>query len=145
MKTKRIMGSIFFLSLLVGAMAIYAQRMHGAGYYYDPSKVITVSGIITSVETVERARGYNSGTHLEIKTDGGILSVYAGPSSFLYNKITFVKGDAVEVTGARVADDGKPGIVAREIRKGDKRIVLRNNDGTPLWAGHGERRGRHRW
>jgi hypothetical protein len=142
MKSIRIIGSLFVISLLLASAHIFAQGMHAARYHYDPSKVTTVSGVITSVESTTRGWGDNTGTHLVIKTNTESLTVYAGPSSFLQNKISFAKGDKIEVTGARINVDGKPGIVAKEIKKGSAVIVLRNNDGTPLWSGQGRRQGR---
>ncbi|MGB5634584.1 MAG: hypothetical protein WBM86_17630 [Waterburya sp.] len=35
--------------------------------------------------------------------------------------------------GSRISIDGKPAIVAREIRKGDRILVLRDENGIPMW------------
>jgi hypothetical protein len=144
MNSRRIFGSLAVLAFLLSSVYGYSQRMHHARYYYDPAKVATVSGEVTSVESVDRYWGNYAGIHLVLKTDSGSLTVYAGPSFFLKDKISFAKGDKIEVTGARTDEGGKPGIVAKEIKKGDAKVVLRRDDGTPLWAGAGRggRRGR---
>jgi len=142
MKSAKIIGVLGVLAIVLTGVYSYAQRMHYARYHYDTTKVVTVSGEVTSVDSVARAWGNNAGTHMVIQTDSGSLTVYAGPSWFLKDKISFAKGDKIEVTGARTDDDGKPGIVAKEIKKGSAKIVLRNDDGTPLWSGRGGRRGR---
>jgi hypothetical protein len=44
-------------------------------------------------------------------------------------------GDRVEITGSRVTVEGKPTIIAAEVRKGDEVLQLRDAAGVPVWAG----------
>jgi len=51
-----------------------------------------------------------------------------------------INGDKVEVKGVRTNLAGKPVVIAAEVKKGDKVLVLRDAAGVPVWAGWGMRR-----
>lgn len=139
MKKGWFIGSLAVVGILMISAHLSAQRMHAARYYYDSASVVTVTGEVTAVESATRGWANYTGTHLVITTGNGPLTVYAGPSSFLEGKMSFAKGDRIEVTGSRTDTGGRPGIVAREIAKGNEKVVVRNRDGSPLWAGQGSR------
>jgi len=42
---------------------------------------------------------------------------------------------AATLAQPRVAFDGKPAIIAAEVKKGDSTLVLRDSAGIPPWAG----------
>jgi hypothetical protein len=74
-----------------------------------------------------------------LKTDSGTLAVHVGPSAYIARQqFTFAKGDPVEVVGSKVSMAGKDMLLAREITKDGKTLVVRNAQGVPKWAG-----GRH--
>jgi hypothetical protein len=106
---------------------------------YNPQTVETLSGEVTSVDTV--ATGPYQGVHLKVKTDKETLPVHLGPRSYLDKQdMKFSEGDKVEVTGSRVTMDGKPAIIAKEVKKDDQSLELRDDRGVPKWAGQGQRR-----
>jgi hypothetical protein len=41
----------------------------------------------------------------------------------------------VEVKGSRVTFEGKPAIIAAEVKKGDEVLKLRDENGFPMWSG----------
>lgn len=41
----------------------------------------------------------------------------------------------MEVTGSRVTFDGKPAIIAAEVKKGGETLKLRDEKGRPVWSG----------
>ncbi len=129
------------LALALGASFTHstAQPRHHAGYQYNASNVATVSGDISAIESVSRGWGGSTGTHIVLNTGSGSITVYAGPSWYVQERVQLARGDRIEVTGSRISVDGKPGIVAKELKKGAVTVALRNDDGTPLWAGHGRR------
>jgi hypothetical protein len=47
---------------------------------------------------------------------------------------TFENGDALELTGSKVSVDDQSFILARDVKKGDKTLVLRDENGMPAWA-----------
>lgn len=102
---------------------------------YDPKTEMTVKGTVQNVQE-QAGKGGQMGTHLILKTDSGTLPVHVGPSVYIANKhFSFVKGDQIEVLGSKVALDGTETLLAREITKDGKRLILRNSQGVPEWAG----------
>jgi len=107
---------------------------------YDPNTEVTVSGTIQDVQQYTGRRGKWTGTHLVLKTDGGLLEVHAGPSSYIAEQqFSFTKGDTIEVVGSKVSIQGKETLLARTISKDAKTLTLRNAQGIPQWSG-GRRR-----
>jgi len=91
-----------------------------------PSSAKSYDGRVTKVD----------GHAITIKTDDGDLCVQCAPSSFLSAQNCSLKqNDEVKVKAVSVATPTglDKVLVATEIRKGDKIIVLRNDDGTPTW------------
>ena len=127
--------------LVVGlASAVYAQGgMRGAGGNYNPATETTVTGTIDSVNDVS-AQGRGGGLHLVMAAPAGPIEVHVGPASFVTSKnVTFAKGDVLTVLGSKVTMAGQDVVIAREIRKGDQVLTLRDAKGIPLWAGRGGR------
>jgi len=109
---------------------------------YDPAKEETFKGVITKVGKMQpkrqmpNAKGY--GIMLTVKTDKGNQEVMAGPSWYYdQQKVTFKKGDKVEITAAKMSRGDKEFMIAGQITKGKKTLKLRNDDGTPVWRGQG--------
>ena len=70
----------------------------------------------------------------------GPIEVEVGPASFVSSKsVTFTKGDALTVIGSKVRRADHEVVIAREIRKGNPVLTLRNGNGLPLWSGRGGR------
>ncbi|MEM4408186.1 MAG: hypothetical protein QXI19_05520, partial [Candidatus Caldarchaeum sp.] len=58
------------------------------------------------------------------------------PGWFIENQdVRIEPQDKVSVTGSRINFEGKPAIIAREVRRGDEVLMLRSETGFPLWAG----------
>jgi hypothetical protein len=111
------------------------------GRLYDPKTVEIVSGEVTSVEHMTPHKGMGYGIHLLLKTEKETVSVHLGPGWYVeHQEMTIQPKDRVEVKGSRITFEGRPAIIAAEVRKGDETLVLRDADGTPRWAG--SRRGR---
>lgn len=103
---------------------------------YDPAKVETVSGEVVRVEMMSARKGPGKGIHLLLQTGQETIPVHLGPAWFVERLDTRLeKGDKVEVKGARVMFDGKPAIIAAEIKKGDAVLQLRDPAGVPVWSG----------
>jgi hypothetical protein len=102
---------------------------------YDPSADTTVKGTIGNVQQ-QAGKNAGQGTHLLLKTDSGTLPVHVGPSAYIAKKqFSFSKGDEIKVLGSKVSVGGKGTLLAREITKGSKTLVLRDAQGIPEWAG----------
>ncbi len=59
-----------------------------------------------------------------------------GPSWCLENQDTKIEPkDKIEVTGSRITVEGKPAIIAAEVKKADETLKLRDEKGFPFWSG----------
>lgn len=75
---------------------------------------------------------------MTVKTDKEKVTVHLGPAWYVdAHPPRLESGDEMEVEGSRVSIDGKPALVAREVRKGGEVLALRNDAGIPAWAGYG--------
>lgn len=102
---------------------------------YDLKTETTIKGTVEEVQQQTGRRGW-SGIHLLVKTDAGTITVHVGPSSYVADKqFSFAKGDAVEIVGSKVTMAGSDALIAREITKDGKTLVLRNAQGIPEWSG----------
>jgi hypothetical protein len=98
---------------------------------YDPAAEATVKGEVTGIHEAKLANDH-PGLHLILKTEAETVEVHACPVRFL-NELEFplVVGDKLTVTGSRPT--GAAVMVAREIRKGQLSLVLRDKTGAPNW------------
>ena len=103
---------------------------------YNPATIETLSGVVEAVDKVMPMKGMNSGIHVALKTDKETISVHRGPEWYIERLDTKIeKGDKIEVKGSRVMFNGKPAVIAAEVKKGDSVLVLRDSNGIPAWAG----------
>ncbi len=106
---------------------------------YDPATVTTVSGDVASVTRIDGRRG-GQGIHVVLNTSDGPLDVHLGPASYLDRQpLKVAKGDAIQVTGSKVELRGKPALIAKEVKKGDAALTLRDENGVPVWRGQRRR------
>jgi len=128
------------LPLLALLVVPFAYGQQGPGYgqrarIYNPANETAVKGTVEAVKTITGRGGWN-GTHLILKTGDKSIDVHLGPAAFLKEKgFSFAKGDQIEVTGAKAEYGGSEAIIAREVKKGEKTLVLRNKQGLPEWSG----------
>lgn len=110
----------------------------GAAYQrmYNPATVETISGLVDSVEKVTPMKKMSYGIHLSLKTEKEMVSVHLGPGWFIERLDTRIeKGDQIEVKGSKITLDGKPALIAAEIKKRDIVLKLRDDAGFPVWSG----------
>lgn len=134
---------------VVLAPRVFAQAGMGQNMRmprYDTSTTVTIHGTIQEVREGMMQRGSMGmmgtgrmgsmgGLHLVVKTKKETVTVLAGPASYAKDKgFTFAKGDKVEISGSRVTYNDAEAIIAREIKKGGKTLVLRNANGVPEWS-----------
>lgn len=93
-----------------------------------------MNGTVEEVKTITARHGWN-GIHLTLKTADKTLDVHLGPATFLKEKgFSVAKGDQVEVTGATATFGDPEALIAREVKKGDKTLALRDARGIPKWS-----------
>jgi sporulation protein YlmC with PRC-barrel domain len=106
---------------------------------FNASTVKTVKGTIQSVGSFMpegATAGVAGGLRLRVKTsDGNLMTVYAGPSSYAEQKNFFVApGDEISITGSESKIGQRSVIIASELKKGDQTLQLRDQSGKPLWS-----------
>jgi len=111
----------------------------GGGQYnqlYNPKTVERLSGEVISMDKIIPGKGMSYGVHFMLKTDKETISVHLGPGWFIENQDMTIKlKDKVAIKGSRVTFDGKPAIIAAEVKKGSSTLNLRDENGRPVWAG----------
>jgi hypothetical protein len=153
-KFGRLISLISFLTLVLATTTAWAQpgmgpgggqgRGWGAGdpysRMYNTKTVETLSGEVVSVDKFTPGRKMSYGVHFTLKTEKETIPVHLGPSWYTEKQgMTFASGDKVEVIGSRITYEGKPTIIAAEVKKGGQVLKLRDAAGVPAWAGQGSR------
>ena len=113
----------------------YSYGNSRGGYFrsYDFQTTETLKGEIVSLDSFSSRRGF-PGTHLMVQTDKETIEVHLAPSWFLAEQeFDLISQDKITVIGSRINVDGQDAIIAREIIKGDRTLVLRDGDGFPIW------------
>lgn len=105
------------------------------GRLYDPATVLPLKGEVVWIKKLVPAEGMADGLHLLLKTRDESIPVHLGPLWYLERQdFFFEQGDVIEVTGSRVIFEGMPALMAVEIKKTDKVLLLREASGFPLWS-----------
>ncbi len=138
------MGTGVVLSALVPASGQPGGGRAEAGWstrsayhsLFNPRTVETFRGTILAIDTFSFAGGGRPGIHLRMLRRQDTVAVHLGPLWYLENQETaFSVRDTVGVKGSRITFDGKPAVIAMEVRKGDSTLVLRDAKGYPVWSG----------
>lgn len=112
------------------------KRWGPVGRGYDPATVETVAGVVVRVERLPSGKGRSSGVGLTLRTEKETVRVLLGPAWYVEQQtFKLAPGDLVEITGSRVLYDGRPLLLAREVKKRDTLLKLRDQTGVPVWAG----------
>lgn len=128
---KLIAVAVAVAGLLTASNAV-AQRN------YDPKTVETIQGKVLSVQKATRAQGRNYGIHLALQTDKETIPVHLGPGWYVEKQTPQIQAnDTITVTGSRITIDGKPAIIAAQVKKGNEILKLRDENGIPAWRGAG--------
>ncbi len=118
--------------LVLVAVIAMAQGPAAPAPEYDSTAEVTVMGEVQQLHESQVATDH-PGLHLVLKTEADdTVEVHACPVRFLRElDFTIEVGNRVTVLGSRPA--GAAAIVAREIRKGQEWLVLRDAKGVPNW------------
>jgi hypothetical protein len=133
---KRYSHLLVVLVMVTFTSIVWTQPGPGSGVpRYDPKTETTLSGTIEDIQLLPgHHRG--TGTHLILKTDSGTIEIHVGPTAYIEKRqFSFTKGDRIEVLGSQVKIGSKDALLAREITKEGKKLVLRDQTGVPLWSG----------
>lgn len=140
------MNRLLLCTLLFSLIGVLGATPHAhaqqGSRLYDPAKVDTVEGVISTIDAVAgRRHADHQGIHLQVETDAAKepTIVHVGPLFYLRDRgFTLQSGDPITVRGARVKD-GAPVLIAAELRTRGQSVRLRNDQGQPAWRGRGRR------
>ena len=148
MKTPMMLAvAVTMLSLIFATEALAQRGMmwKGGGGWgpgtpyaktYNPQTVETITGEVVSVDKITPMKGMSYGAHIVVKTDKETISVHLGPGWYIENQdVKIAPKDKIEVKGSRVTFEGKPALIAAEVKKGDEVLTLRDANGFPVWSG----------
>jgi hypothetical protein len=136
--------AIFSLFFTFGSFAQMGPLWEGGGGWgmgreygkmYNPKTVETKTGEVVSVGKITPMKGMSQGVHIMLKIAKETISVHLGPDWYIKNQgIKIEPGDKVEVKGSRITFQGKPAIIATDIKKGNEILKLRDENGFPVWS-----------
>ncbi len=114
------------------------------GKMYDTKTVETIRGEVVHIDEMQGGgRGRKkagAGIHLTLKSDSGEIAVHLAPRWYLsQQEMKIAAGDQIEVRGSRILYGEKPAIIAAEVKKGGQSLMLRDDNGLPVWRGAGRR------
>jgi len=98
--------------------------------------VATISGVVVSLTPPQAEQGLPYLAYLTLRTETGKIKVFLGPSLYVDKlpvKINVL--DKIQVTGSQITWEGKPVILAAEVKKGDQVLKFRDPSGNPAWSG----------
>ena len=106
------------------------------GRMYDVKSVEIVKGEVVAVDVAASGRMDIPGrVMLSVKTKTETVTAYLGPEWYVKEQgLKLAVGDQVEVKGSRVVMEGKPMLIANYVKKGDRTLNLRDDQGMPFWA-----------
>ena len=108
---------------------------------FEARNIKVVAGTVTSIiEQTGAENDFGVGVRLLVQRDDQAprnqdLLVYVGPSDFVKKQqgFSFKQNDKVTLTGAEMDRDDRRVFVATEIAMGDRILMLRRENGLPLW------------
>jgi hypothetical protein len=99
---------------------------------YDVASEVTVRGEVVEIHESQVANDH-PGLHLLLRTEDETVEIHACPVRFLKElDFTIEQGDVLTVVGSRPKK--ARAIVAREIRRGQLSLILRDEKGVPNWT-----------
>lgn len=106
--------------------------------HYDLKAEVTLKGTVEKIEWMgtDHMRGMG-GIRLVVKGENETYTVHLGPANFVEKTMKFNEGDVIEVTASKMPMPMMHETVymAREVKKGDTVLKLRDENGMPLWPG----------
>ena len=126
---------VTFFLIMVAASSGQAQHGQMMMGNYDPKTEVTIQGTVEKINRMGNANMPGMGIYLIVQSGNETTEVHLGPATFVEKTMAFKEGDTIQVTGAKVTMMGRATVMAREVKKGDEVLKLRDERGVPLWPG----------
>ena len=101
---------------------------------YNTATVATFEGLVSTISSHTGKRG-TPRSRVTLKTNDGSVLIHIGPTAFLdFKGFHPAVGDHFVVIGSKVKeDDGSEMVIVRQITRGKTVLMMRNEEGRPLW------------
>lgn len=121
-------------SVLLCVAAAFSQKSASNGPpKYDRETEMKTAGVVEEINVLTFGSRKDF-TELILKSGDDKLHIYVCPKPFQDEMgITFIKGDALAVTGSKVKQEESDVILAREMVKGTDTLMFRDEKGKPVW------------
>jgi hypothetical protein len=124
---------VLFAVPLFALLSAVALCQTSAPPKYDVSTETKMKGIVQELKYLPPS-GAKPQARLLMKSGTDDVEIYLCPKSFLDDMgVTFKKGDEIQVTGSKIKLDGAELTLAREVSKGEDKLILRFDNGKPVW------------
>jgi hypothetical protein len=101
--------------------------------FYTPATLVAIRGKVVSLETIDLKPGL-TGVVANTDVNGVTIPIVLGSVDFMRNNYIGLKeGADLEITGSKVVIDSKTSVIADTAVIGNRRLVVRDYDGTPAW------------
>jgi hypothetical protein len=131
---------------LIGGPNQYNNQYDSTTSSFSPSnttskkmlQIESTEKFVGTVESINRVTLPNqTQIQMVLKTDQGEKLIILGPASYIdQQKIKFVAGDKVTVTGYRITANGSEVIMAAQVQKNGNTLQLLNETRQPAWGGY---------
>jgi len=126
-------GALSLIVCLSGAICQDQPRNSNAAPKYDVKAETKLNGTLEEVKLFDFATRKDF-VELVLKSGDSKILVYVCPKPFQDEMgITFTRGDAITITGAKLKQEESDVILARELVKGQDTLLFRDNKGNPVW------------
>jgi hypothetical protein len=128
--------AVVFIAVFMLVLGVNFHRpvtLQGA-MLYNPADEVVVKGVVQEVQDFDCpvSEGELS-SHLMLQTPDGVLQVHLAPVRIMTSqKLSFTPGDQLAVLGAKIRLEGKDGLIAREVTRGNESIIFRDGQGRLL-------------
>lgn len=124
---------IFVLLLVLGVSFHRPVSAQGAALY-NAANEVAVSGPVQEVQEFDCPVSEGElASHLMLMTADGVVQVHLAPVRIMAGqKLSFTPGDQIEVIGSKIRLNGKNGVIAREITRGNETFIFRDHEGRLL-------------
>jgi DNA/RNA endonuclease YhcR with UshA esterase domain len=134
MRNLKIIVGVVTVVLIVLLTAVTSRKQPDS-LAYSAANEITATGTVEDVQEFYCPVTDDRGTHVVLKTDRGTILVHVAISRFLReHRFVIQTGERWQVTGVKIRFQGKEGMIAREIIRGDEVFTMRDAAGKPLWS-----------
>ena len=110
---------------------------------FNPQTIQAVQVVVQELKYSVPEQGITVGLHLLTNLNDKLLEVHLGPVWFVNEKaMDITEGDSLEIVGSMITYENEEVLIAKTIQKKGETLILRNDDGKPLWAGWMKGKGR---